>query len=96
MSGEERFKRYGQGQGVLLPAFVSDALEPSDPAFFINDMVESLDLTRFAARYSSDGEHAYALALLLKLWLYAAMQGVYSGREIDTTRLLSCCTRPRS
>lgn len=82
MGGEERFKRYEQGQGVLLPAFVSDALEPSDPAFFINDVVESLDLMRFAARYSADGEHAYAPALLLKLWLYAATQGVYSGREI--------------
>jgi transposase len=82
MGGEERFKGYEQGQGLLLPAFVSDALEPSDPAFFINDVVESLDLTRFAQRYSVDGEHAYAPQLLLKLWLYAATQGVYSGREI--------------
>lgn len=83
MGGEERFKRYEQGQGQLLPAFVSDALEPSDPAFFINDVVETLDLSRFAARYAADGEHAYAPQLLLKLWLYGASQGVYSGREIE-------------
>ncbi|MEO6026718.1 MAG: transposase [Candidatus Binatia bacterium] len=82
MGDAERFKRYEQGQGVLLPAFVSDALAPSDPAFFINDVVESLDLSRFVARYAVDGEHAYAPQLLLKLWLYAATQGVYSGREI--------------
>ncbi len=28
------------------------------------------------------GEHAYSPRLLLKVWLYAATQGVYSGREI--------------
>ena len=83
MGGEGRFKGYEQGQGELLPGFVSDALEPSDPAFFINDVVEALDLSRFAARYSADGEHAYAPQLLLKLWLYGAAQGVYSGREIE-------------
>ncbi len=82
MGDEGRFKRYGQGQGSLLPAFVSDALEASDPAFFINDVVDSLDLRQFEERYSADGEHAYSPRLLLKLWLYAATQGVYSGREI--------------
>ena len=83
MGGEGRFKGYEQGQGQLLPAFVSDALEASDPAFFINDVVETLDLRGFAARYSAEGEHAYAPQLLLKLWLYGAAQGVYSGREIE-------------
>ena len=82
MGDEGRFKRYEQGQGSLLPVFVSDALDASDPAFFINDVVDSLDLKRFDERYSTDGEHAYSPRLLLKLWLYAATQGVYSGREI--------------
>jgi transposase len=82
MGDEGRFKRYEQGQGSLLPAFVSDALDASDPAFFIDDVVDSLDLKRFEERYSTDGEHAYSPRLLLKLWLYAATQGVYSGREI--------------
>ena len=82
MGDEGRFKRYEQGQGLLLPSFVSDALDASDPAFFINDVVDSLDLKRFDERYSAEGEHAYSPRLLLKLWLYAATQGVYSGREI--------------
>jgi transposase len=82
MGDEGRFKRYEQGQGSLLPVFVSDALDASDPAFFINDVVDSLELKRFEERYSADGEHAYSPRLLLKLWLYAATQGVYSGREI--------------
>lgn len=82
----ERWKPYTQRQGQLLPAFVEDALDPGDPVFFINDVVESLDLTPLEHRYAILGEHAYSPRLLLKLWLYAATQGVYSGREI-TRRL---------
>ena len=45
-------------------------------------MVEALDLCGFERRYARRGEHAYSPRLLLKLWLYAASQGVHSGREI--------------
>jgi transposase len=82
MADEGRFKRYEQGQGALLPAFASEALDASDPAFFVSDVVDNLDLKRFEERYSVDGERAYSPRLLLKLWLYGATQGVYSGREI--------------
>src|SRR2546425_231563 len=77
-----RWKPYTQRQGQLLPAFVEDALDPGDPVFFINDAVDSLDLMPLEQRYAMLGEHAYSPRLLLKLWLYAATQGVYSGREI--------------
>ncbi len=33
-------------------AFVSDALEASDPAFLINDVVDILNLERFEERYN--------------------------------------------
>ncbi len=41
------FKAYVPQQGELLPAHVGEALDPSDPALFIDDLVESLDLRRF-------------------------------------------------
>jgi len=82
MAEAGRWKPYAQGQGELLPAFVEDALDPSDPVFFISDAVDALDLTPLEARYAVLGEHAYHPRLLVKLWLYAATQGVYSGREI--------------
>src|SRR5436190_7218226 len=78
----ERWKPYGQRQGQLLPAFVDDALDRSDPVFFIDEAVEQLGLRPLEERYARLGEHAYHPRLLLKLWLYAATQGVYSGREI--------------
>jgi transposase len=71
-----------QRQGQLLPAFVDDALDPSDPVFFIDDVVDGLELTALERRYAPLGEHAYDPRLLLKLWLYGATQGVYSGREL--------------
>jgi transposase len=82
MAEAGRWKPYTQRQGQLLPAFVEDALDPGDPVFFISDAVEQMDLTVVAQRYAVLGEHAYDPRLLLKLWLYAATQGVYSGREL--------------
>ena len=82
MGDEGLFKAYEQGQGALFPAHLADSLDPSDPAFFIDEVVEVLDLRGFEQRYARRGEHAYAPRMLLKLWLYAASQGVHSGREI--------------
>lgn len=77
-----RFKACEQQQGQLLPGFVGDALDPSDPVFFVDDLVEGLDLSAFEARYAAQGERAYPPRMLLKLWLFGAIAGVYSGREI--------------
>ncbi len=82
MRGEIQFKTYEQGQGQLFPAYLAEALDPSDPAFFVDDAVEGLDLGSFEARYGARGEHAYPPRMLLKLWLFGAIVGVYSGREI--------------
>ena len=45
-----RFKACEQQQGQLLPGFVGDALDPADPVFFVDDLVEGLDLSAFEAR----------------------------------------------
>ena len=66
----------------MRPAFVEDALAPGDPVFCISDAVDALELTPLEQRYAILGEHAYSPQLLVKLWLYAATQGVDSGREI--------------
>ncbi len=76
------FKTYEQGQGALFPAHLAEGLDPRDPAFFIDEGVEALDLRGFEQRYARRGEHAYAPRMLLKLWLYAASQGIHGGREI--------------
>jgi len=82
MGSEIQFKGYEQHQGQLFPAHLSEALDPADPVFFLDDVVEGLDLSGFEARYAALGEHAYPPRMLLKLWLFGAIEGVYSGREI--------------
>jgi hypothetical protein len=54
-----RFKACEQQQGQLLAGFVGDALDPSDPVFFVDDLVEGLELSAFEARYDTLGERAY-------------------------------------
>jgi transposase len=82
MGEQNRFKSYEPGQGLLLPAYVGEALDASDPVFFVDDLIEGLDLRSFEGRYEVLGEHAYPPRMLLKLWLFGAIAGVYSGREI--------------
>ena len=82
MGDEIQFKVYEPRQGQLLPGFVGEALDPSDPVFFVDDVVEGLDLRSFERRYAKLGERAYPPRMLLKLWLFGAIAGVYSGREI--------------
>ncbi len=82
MGDEIQFKEYEQHQGQLFPAHLGEALDPGDPVFFISDLVEGLDLEIFERRYAAVGEHAYPPRMLLKLWLFGAVAGVYSGREI--------------
>jgi transposase len=82
MGGEIEFKGYEQDQGQLFPTHLSEALDAGDPAFFIDDFVEGLDLTAFEERYAVAGERPYPPRMLLKLWLFGAIEGVYSGREI--------------
>ena len=82
MGEEVRFKAYEQHQGELFPGHLSEALDASDPVFFLSDVVEGLDLRRLERRYARRGENAHPPRMLLKLWLFGAIEGVYSGREI--------------
>ena len=82
MGSEIEFKSYEQHQGALFPAHLSEALDPGDPVFFISDWLDSTDVSVFEQRYAVLGERAYPPRLLLKLWLFGAIEGVYSGREI--------------
>ena len=36
---------YAPDQGLLLPAYLKDAIEPNDPVFVVRDVVGRLDLS---------------------------------------------------
>lgn len=67
MGGAIEFKGYAQEHGKLFPAHLSEALDASDPAFFIKDFVDGLEPGLFEERYASTGERVYPPRMLLKL-----------------------------
>jgi len=93
MATEIQFKAYEQQQGQLFPGHLRDALDPSDPVFFIDDAVGSLEVSGFEGRYAVMGEWAYPPRMLLKLWFVGATAGVSGGREL--ARRVHCDLRLR-
>lgn len=59
-----------------------DVLAPDDPARFVDDFVERLDVSAFSRRYSQLGRKAFDPRLHLKLFLYGYMEGVFSSRRL--------------
>ncbi len=85
MGKDVAFKAYAPQQGDLLQAYVGEALDPSDPALFIDDLVESLDLRRFEKRYRRRGERAFPPEALAAAHthLEAVSDRLAAGRPAD-------------
>ena len=67
-----KFLPYNAEQGYLLPPSVQDVRGENHLCFFIPRVVEGLDLGGLAEDYGEEGRRAYAPALMVKVWLYAA------------------------
>lgn len=78
-----RYVLYNPDQDLLLPPSVREELGESHLAVFVHELVERLDLRRFAAGSSEEGRPGYPPQLLLKVWLYAYALGVTSSRRIE-------------
>jgi transposase len=82
-----RFKR-GQdiNQGLLLPPSLLDWLPEDHLAWFIRDVVESLDVDALLDSYrvSGKGELPYDPRLMLRVLIYAYSTGTFSSRKIAT------------
>ncbi|TLS65086.1 transposase, partial [Mariprofundus erugo] len=71
-------------QSLLLPPSLSDWLPSGHLAYFINDTVDSLDLSAFHARYSGGGprNQPFHPSMMVKILLYGYATGVFSSRKI--------------
>jgi transposase len=78
-----RYLLYSPDQALLLPASVRDVLGADHLCFFVHEMVEKLDLSRFHAAYAKEGGPLYHPSLMLKLWLYAYALGVTSSHRLE-------------
>ena len=79
----QRYMPYNPDQAYLLPPSVKDVLGEGHLAFFVHRVVEGLDLEEFRRAYGEEGGALYAPELMLKVWLYAYVLGVTSGRRLE-------------
>ena len=78
------FRPYDQDSLLLMPPSVRDWVEPDGLAAFINDLVDTLDLTPFLAAHDEPrGMPPYHPCLMLKVLLYGYATGVRSSRRIE-------------
>jgi transposase len=87
-----RLRRPDRAQVLMQPVCLEEMLAADHPARTIWAVVARLDLSQFQedleARGSDPGRPATDPQLLVALWLYAAVDGVGSGRELE--RLCGC------
>jgi transposase len=81
--GMSRFKAYSPDQAYLLPPSVKDELDGGHLCFFVQKLVERLDLIEFERAYSLEGGQLYAPAMMVSVWLYGYATGLTSGRELE-------------
>ena len=86
-SSAPRLRRPDRAQVLMEPVCLEDRLPADHPARMVWQVVERLDLSAFykpiVARGSEPGRAATDPKLLVGLWLYAAVDGVGNGRELD-------------
>ena len=71
-------------QQYLMPCALQEWLPQGHLAYFINDTVESLNLTAFHARYTGGGSRnqPFHPAMMVKVLVYAYATGTFSSRKI--------------
>lgn len=79
------YRPYQPGQSFLLPPSLSDWLPENHLAYFVDDVVDQLDLTAIEAVYEQEerGQPPYHPVMMTKLLVYGYCVGVYSSRRIQ-------------
>lgn len=80
------YKPYEPGQGYLLPPSPREWLPEGHLAYFIDEVVEELDLSQFYAAYEEKGvlgQRPYHPRMMVKVWLYAFARGIRSSRKVE-------------
>ena len=73
------------GQQFLFPPALEDWVADDDPARFLREFVDQLDLPAlgFAMPVAVEGRPPYHPSLLLKIWLYGYYHRIRSTRKLE-------------
>ena len=79
-----RYVPYQPDQQYLMPCALQEWLPQGHLAYFINDTVDSLNLSAFHARYAGGGSRnqPFHPTMMVKVLVYAYATGVFSSRKI--------------
>jgi len=81
-SSPQLFKSYHQHQTLLFPPSLEDLLPADHLARCISSVVDKLSFDELERSYPGGGAPSYHPKMMLKVFLYAYSQGVFSGRRI--------------
>jgi transposase len=76
------FKEYTMGQLILLPTNLDELIPPNHLVRVVNAFVEQMDLAPLLARYKGGGTSSYHPKMMLKVFIYAYTQKIFSSRRI--------------
>lgn len=81
---DKEYRPYHPDQLLLLPPSLRDWLPDDHLAYFVSDLIDSIDLTAIEASYEDEARGAppYHPAMMVKLLVYGYCTGVYSSRRI--------------
>ena len=81
---KKKFRVYDQDQQYLVPPDIRDWVHEDDFARFIDDLVRSLDLSKFEKFHeTATGQPPYDPAMMLKIILHCFCNGVFSSRKME-------------
>ncbi len=76
------FREHNPDQGTLFGLNISEKIPPKHMVRYVNDIIEQLDLSELYTRYSDEGTPAYHPKMMLKIIVYAYINGIYTCRKI--------------
>lgn len=80
----KRFKAYDTHQSYLLPPSPREWLPADHLAYFIDNVVDQLDLCEVFANYEgTKGQPPYHPQMMVKVWLYGYCVGIRSSRRLE-------------
>ena len=77
------FKSYNPNDNLLLPPCLGDYLPQNHPARVVSAIIDRLDIGEIEAGYVGGGTSSYNPRMLLKVIVYAYLNNVYSGRQME-------------
>lgn len=99
---KKKFRPYQPDELMLLPPSLNDWLPEDHVIFFVDDAVDSIDLSAVYESYSDlRGQPPYEPRMMVKVVIYGYMTGTRSSRRLEKAlhedvgfRVLSCNQQP--